>query len=246
MRKTITLLIGGLSFLAANFGNAQQIAVSKDSLFFPTYFSYDTLFVYNTGSDDLLIDSLFSVHEEYSYRLDVFASDTTIHYVVDGGHDPFHLTIKPTDSAMFVFEAPDLCSICKVASTFEYFEDSLILMSNSITNDSLLIFSYGEGYPSALSGATDKTPGDFVLFQNYPNPFNSTTKIRYLLPVTGFVRLSVFNILGKKLATLVSAYQAPGTHSVTWDAARFPSGVYYYRLEVDKKIVRTKKLVLLK
>ncbi len=245
MRKTITLLIGGLFFLAANFTNAQQIAVSKDSLFFPTYFSYDTLFVYNTGSEDLLIDSLFSVHEEYSYRLDVFASDT-IHYVVDGGHDPFHLTIKPADSAMFVFEAPDLCSICKVSSTQQYFEDSLIFMSNSLTDDSLLIFSYGEGYPSALPDIENQIPKDYALFQNYPNPFNASTQIRYRIPLKSFVRLEIYNSSGQKVTTLIAANQTPGTYSVIWNANGFASGIYYCRLQTNNKIVGVKKLVLLK
>ncbi len=246
MKNSVLFLVGSLLGIMVHVGSAQQIALSKDSLYFATSFSYDSLYVYNVGSEDLLIDSLFSVHEEYAYNLEVYATDTTFGYTVDGGHSPFHLTIKPADSALFVFQAPDLCSICKVASTSEYFEDSLIMMSNSITNDSLLIFSYGQGYPSALGETTDKTPRNFALFQNYPNPFNSATQIRYRLPVNGFVRLSIFNILGKKVATLVSAYQTPGTYSLIWDAAGLPSGVYYYRLEVDKKIVRTKKLVLLK
>ncbi len=246
MKRIVTFIIGVFLFLTANSANAQQIALSKDSLYFPTSFSYDTLFVYNTGSENLLIDSLFSVHEEYAYRVEIHANDSTIYYIIDGGHDPFWLVIEPDDSAVFIFAAPDLCSICKVTSTQEYFEDSLIFMSNSLSDDSLLLFSYGEGYPSALPQTKNRTPEDFILLPNYPNPFNAVTKIRYKLLTKSFVRVSIFNISGKKVATLVTGEQTAGTYSVKWNANGFASGIYFCRLQVNKHIVLSQKLVLLK
>ncbi len=242
---------GALFFLVfllgtVNFSYSQQISISKDSLYFPEEFSHDTLFVYNTGTETLLIDSLFSIHEEFAYRLEAQAKDTTIFYMIDGGHAPFHLTIEATDSALFIFESPDLCSICKAPADQSYFEDSLIIMNNSLTDDSLLLFSYGQGYPSALPEAGSKQPADFILLQNYPNPFNPITAIGYQLSAVSFVRLAVYNLLGQKVATLVSKEQTAGKHTVAWNATGFASGVYYYRLETDKGFVRTRKLVLLK
>ena len=86
----------------------------------------------------------------------------------------------------------------------------------------------------------------FNLSQNYPNPFNPTTTINYQLPVANHVELSIYNILGQKVATLVNKTQTAGSYKVEWDASNFASGIYWYRLETDKGFVQTHKLVLLK
>lgn len=85
----------------------------------------------------------------------------------------------------------------------------------------------------------------FALGQNYPNPFNAETVISYQLSVISEVELSVYNILGQKVATLVSARQPAGSYKVEWDASCFASGVYLYRLEAGK-FSETRKLIILK
>jgi hypothetical protein len=77
-------------------------------------------------------------------------------------------------------------------------------------------------------------PNDYKLNQNYPNPFNPTTKINYELPTTNYVDLSIYNMLGQKVVTLVSEKQNAGNHQVEWDASGFASGVYYYRIEAGE------------
>jgi hypothetical protein len=85
----------------------------------------------------------------------------------------------------------------------------------------------------------------FTLKQNYPNPFNPKTIINYELPTTNKVDLSIYNVLGQKVITLVSEKQKAGYHQVEWDASRFASGVYFYILRAgDFRDV--KKMVLLK
>jgi hypothetical protein len=90
------------------------------------------------------------------------------------------------------------------------------------------------------------------LHQNYPNPFNPKTIINYELPITKYVELSIYNLLGQKVATLVSQKQKAGSHQVEWDASGFGSGVYYYRIEVIDLAGRTgefvdvKKMILTK
>jgi hypothetical protein len=86
----------------------------------------------------------------------------------------------------------------------------------------------------------------FELSQNYPNPFNPRTIINYELPITNDVELSIFNLLGQKVETLVSEKQAAGRYGVEWNAAGFASGIYYYRLETRYGFVQTKKLMLVK
>lgn len=88
-------------------------------------------------------------------------------------------------------------------------------------------------------------PDRFSLTQNYPNPFNSSTVISYQLPVNSQVELSVYNLLGQKVVTLISEKQSAGIHKLNWDAADLASGVYLYRLEAGA-FVQTKKLILIR
>ncbi len=88
-------------------------------------------------------------------------------------------------------------------------------------------------------------PETYQLYQNYPNPFNAITKIKYELNFATNVKLIVFDILGRKVATLVNQYQNPGLNVVTFDGSSFASGVYFYRLETDR-FTDIKKMVLVK
>jgi hypothetical protein len=87
----------------------------------------------------------------------------------------------------------------------------------------------------------------FVLQQNYPNPFNPSTMIKYniLANVESDIHLNVFDILGRKVATLVNQRQKPGNYEVEFDGSNFPSGIYYYVLQIGN-FQKSKKMVLLK
>ncbi len=87
-------------------------------------------------------------------------------------------------------------------------------------------------------------PKKFELFQNYPNPFNPITTINYELPITNYVDLNIYNLLGQKVVSLVSDVQQAGSHHVQWDASDMTSGVYYYQIRAGE-FVETKKMLLL-
>ncbi len=89
------------------------------------------------------------------------------------------------------------------------------------------------------------TPSTFVLDQNYPNPFNPSTTIVFSLAQDGKVKLGIYNVLGKLVATLVSDYLPAGRHQVMWNATNQASGFYYYRL-ADEQNVEVKKMLLMK
>jgi len=91
----------------------------------------------------------------------------------------------------------------------------------------------------------DNVPTTPQLAQNYPNPFNPSTKISYSVANSSAVKLTVTDVLGKEVATLVSGRQAPGTYTETWDATSQPAGVYFYKL-VTNNIVKVKKMLLVK
>jgi predicted GH43/DUF377 family glycosyl hydrolase len=99
---------------------------------------------------------------------------------------------------------------------------------------------------TAIEKLDSNTPKEFTLHQNYPNPFNAKTVIRWQLAVGSDVDLSIFNLLGQKVATLVEKRQNAGTYQVEWDASGFASGVYLYRIKTDIGYIETKKLILLK
>ena len=88
-------------------------------------------------------------------------------------------------------------------------------------------------------------PGQYALAQNYPNPFNPTTSIEYVIPQAGFVNLSVFNLLGERVAELVNEIMESGNHTIVFDASKFSSGTYIYTLSVNGNVV-TKKMTLIK
>lgn len=88
-------------------------------------------------------------------------------------------------------------------------------------------------------------PYQFTLYQNYPNPFNVSTAIRFTLPKECKVKMGVYDLLGKEIATLVDAKMDAGEHTVTWDAENVASGVYVYKL-TTKDFVQTRKMLLLK
>jgi photosystem II stability/assembly factor-like uncharacterized protein len=96
----------------------------------------------------------------------------------------------------------------------------------------------------------DKIPESFRLQQNYPNPFNPVTKIRFELPsMTNYrqlkVNLSIYDILGRELETLVNESLQAGTFEVVWNASKYSSGIYFYSLTAGEFSV-TKKMVLVK
>ncbi|MBD3411275.1 MAG: T9SS type A sorting domain-containing protein, partial [Ignavibacteriales bacterium] len=93
--------------------------------------------------------------------------------------------------------------------------------------------------------ATVETPSEFALKQNYPNPFNPTTTVDFTLPDRATARIDVYNQLGERVAVLLDETLDAGYHSTTWNAANFPSGVYFYQLSADGR-TSVQKMVLLK
>ncbi|MBN1291588.1 MAG: T9SS type A sorting domain-containing protein [Candidatus Latescibacteria bacterium] len=91
-----------------------------------------------------------------------------------------------------------------------------------------------------------EVPETFVLSQNYPNPFNPTTTINYRLNQPGMVNLVIYNLLGRKVATLVDEIKTPGSHEVTWYAEGLANGVYFCRIQAGDSKVLTQKMILVK
>lgn len=96
----------------------------------------------------------------------------------------------------------------------------------------------------------DKIPTEFSLLQNYPNPFNPQTQISYKLSAGGFITLSIYDLLGREIKTLVSKDQPAGSYTVSWNGKNefgnaVPSGVYMYSLKTSN-FYGSKKMILMK
>ncbi len=109
----------------------------------------------------------------------------------------------------------------------------------------LWLADYIKNNPLGVEEKVSALPSDFRLDQNFPNPFNPTTVIGYRLPAVSHVSLKVYDVLGREVATLVNGKQNPGFHEVTFNAAKLPSGVYFYRVTAGT-FTDVKKLVLVK
>jgi hypothetical protein len=96
---------------------------------------------------------------------------------------------------------------------------------------------------TAVAARSDEVPRDLALEQNFPNPFNPTTVLSFRLPVAGSVRLTVYDLLGREVAVLVDERKAPGTYDVTFDGARFASGMYLCRLTAGEGVASRKMLL---
>lgn len=90
----------------------------------------------------------------------------------------------------------------------------------------------------------DPTPCQFVLNGNCPNPFSSQTSICFDIPVAGHVDLEVYNVLGRKVETLVDDYMQAGNHNLNWDATLLPRGIYFCKLSVGN-ILETRQMMLI-
>ena len=125
--------------------------------------------------------------------------------------------------------------------------DAVMIMINRKLSPDVIITSVENEMENEFT-----VPDNFSLSQNYPNPFNPTTKIRYSIPEAPLslgegqgVRLVIYDVLGKEIATLVDEFKPAGSYEVEFNADKLSSGVYFYQLN-SGSFVQTKKMILLR
>ena len=125
--------------------------------------------------------------------------------------------------------------------------NSIITLSNGsgwiVGDDGVILFN--QQIPISIEIINTQTPNEYKLTQNYPNPFNPTTNIEYSIPTSGIVTITVHNILGQEVATLVNEFQQAGTYRITWNGSNLSSGIYFYRIQTEQYI-ESRKMLLLK
>jgi hypothetical protein len=137
-------------------------------------------------------------------------------------------------------------------STYTYFNGEV---DETSTPD--LSFYKNDGYiygdvklvevlPTSVHQNRFVTPQSFDLRQNYPNPFNPVTTISYQLVSSADIEINIYDMLGRKVTTLISGSQQAGTYQVQWDAGQLASGTYIYRMMVDGRPVQARKMLLMR
>jgi hypothetical protein len=92
---------------------------------------------------------------------------------------------------------------------------------------------------------SNEVPEGFSLSQNYPNPFNPVTNIEFSIPKSSYVKLVIYDITGREVETLVKQNLTAGTYKVDWDASKYPSGIYFYKINANG-FTAVKKMILVK
>lgn len=95
-----------------------------------------------------------------------------------------------------------------------------------------------------ISG-NNEIPKVFRLYNSYPNPFNPLTKIKFVIPKSSYVKLIIYDVLGREIKTLVNEKLNAGRYEINWDGSGYPSGVYIYELHTSD-FVDVKKMMLIK
>ena len=108
-----------------------------------------------------------------------------------------------------------------------------------------LYLTYTGDPPTAVESPEHEVPWTYALGQNYPNPFNPSTTISYTLAKATHATLTISDLLGRRIATLVDELKPAGFHVMLWNASGLPSGVYFLRMSADR-FVETRKLILAK
>jgi photosystem II stability/assembly factor-like uncharacterized protein len=118
-------------------------------------------------------------------------------------------------------------------------------LNGFVCGDSGKVLKTTNGGLTFISQNTGFTPDRFSISQNYPNPFNPVTNIKFDIPKSGFVNITVYDLLGREVTKLVNERMQPGSYNVDWDASNYPSGVYFYKLE-SGDFSESRRMVLLK
>jgi photosystem II stability/assembly factor-like uncharacterized protein len=179
----------------------------------------DTLKITSSSLSPLIIDSIYT---------------RTKWFAVASVHD----TVAKGDNAcLLVSFTPDTAHSALYA-------DTIYIVSNSMYSPTKIPLT-GNIVRTSVSQDNSAIPKSFGISQNYPNPFNPATIINYQLPVSSFVTLKVYDILGREVTSLINARKNAGYYDATFNGEHLPSGIYFYRLQAGT-YNQTKKLVLLK
>jgi len=226
-----------------------------------SYYAFnDTLFTATGGSGaviryeaEVIADAYYDVYVHRPYGTDL-ATNAPLK-LLDGSN--VIKNVNQTDNAGRGWEYVSTFNLQQGRQPIVEISTSNVPASQKVAADAVMLILNRQLSPDVVITSVEESGNrksrewiGFELKQNYPNPFNPVTTISYTVgahhDVPVFVELSIYNLLGQKVATLVSAQQPAGNYEVQLDATGFASGVYWYKLQSDNGFSQTRKLVLLR
>jgi hypothetical protein len=176
-------------------------------------------------------------------RGSVSLTDNQLHYEATVPHSDGLLTAEPGDTLWMAFWVEDPGSDYGLfyGNAGEWPPNALWEATETLGH----IILAEEPLVGVSQKPVNTSPNQFELFQNFPNPFNPITTISYRLPKSSQVRISIYDVNGKMVETLINEIKPAGFHSIEWRADRVSSGIYFYRLEAAGCHL-VKKLVVMK
>jgi aminopeptidase N len=243
--------------------------VMGDSIFFNCLFNYATneeLMYMNATTEDFIsiceetfkqdLDWFFNqwVYDEYFpiYEYNFYQNPSTFEIEVQinqiqsnyGRRDvfkmPIQLKLNFMDSGDTIislwndqkFQTFNI-DLAKAVDSIEFDPDNWILKDVHFVN-------------SIAQKSEENTPENTILLQNFPNPFNSSTNISYSISRSDFVKVKIYDILGREILTIVEGFQSIGNYTINVDTINFSTGIYFYRLRVGDINIDTKKMILVR
>lgn len=224
----------GSTGISAGIDNVVKISDGSHALAAGFATGTDVTIVDNTDADAMLTYSKLPINH---ISIAALASDATMEIVFG------------VEEGTFIYDATEhLSDTMKTKSRAA----SVGIHGNAnlyITEDGYTLIEAGINWilepPAAIDSEPIVSPNSYSLTQNYPNPFNPVTHIAYTLEQGGYVNLTVYNVLGQQVATLVDGISAAGINRVSFDASGLQSGVYFYTLTAGD-YTETKKMMLVK
>jgi len=217
-----------------------------------TFTDYCTI-KYNTFGDTLWISRYNgpanNVDVAYSLAIDALNNVYVTGYSVGSGSGDDYATLKYNSSGVQQW-------VARYNGPGNSMDQSTSVIIDSLGNVYVTGASNGSGSGAdyatikysqtvGIHPVSNEIPNQYSLSQNYPNPFNPTTNIEFSIPKSSFVKLSVYDLLGRELETLVEEELTAGTYKTNWNSSHFSSGVYFYKLETSE-FTFTKKMLMIK
>jgi len=198
------------------------------------------------GTDSIIVDPGWNTTIAVQDSLGNWDVIDHCYFIVENVLDKFEYEIRYIPRS-YPLDPPTLVPFDTSFECYhQYFDLQLIVRKQHRANDSIsFTFQARVGLGVADEENALLLSQKIWLFQNYPNPFNPVTNIQFFLPKAGPVKIEVFDVTGKKMATILNSQKPAGSYSIEFDGSNLASGIYFYHLQAGQ-FVDVKKMILMK
>jgi hypothetical protein len=236
-------------------GNGNVYVTGKSASSLPPYINYDYLTIKYSPSGEILWTRRYSSSGNSDDIPTSLVLDGSGSVYVTGSSEDYTVTVKynTTGDEQWVAKYRFGLTTSPVGIYLDATGNVIVAGTSSGSGWSTFTTIKYNQTPNAVREFSDAIPTTFALEQNYPNPFNPSTTIRYALPSSAHVRLTVYNLLGQVVSELVNEEQTAGWKEVLWNArqttggqaSNFASGMYFCKLQAEN-FMEIKKMLLLR